>query len=76
MRAMGLPVDLAAVKNVPDEAETRELVATGVNLNGHLCARVTAIRPLKLTGAYEIECIEYQGGKSCSHNAPCANQAW
>ncbi|WOF77650.1 hypothetical protein [Stutzerimonas kunmingensis] len=64
MRAAGLPVDLAAVKNVPGEAETRELVATGINLNGHLCARVTAIRPLKLDGGYEIECIEYRGGST------------
>ncbi|GEM_PF-2979871 len=63
MRALGAGVNLAAVTAAPDEAETRELVATGINLNGLLCARVTAIRPLEVDGNYEVECLEYRGGK-------------
>lgn len=64
MRAAGVQIAITAVKNVPDEAETLDLVAYGINLNGHLCARVTAVRPMKRAGAYEVECIESRGGRT------------
>ena len=62
MRAAGLRVDLAAVKNVPNEAETMEVVATGINLNGHLCARVTAIRSREAALTFEADCVENRDG--------------
>ena len=42
--------------------ELKELVATTLNLGGHLCAKVTNIRPLTLENRYEVTCIEYRGG--------------
>ncbi|MCL4069329.1 hypothetical protein M3484_22480 [Pseudomonas sp. GX19020] len=42
--------------------ELLEQVATVINLNGHLCARVTDVRPLEQSNTYEVTCIEYRGG--------------
>lgn len=42
--------------------ELKEMVATIINLNGHLCAKVTEIRPLQIKDTYEVTCIEYRGG--------------
>lgn len=39
-----------------------EKVATVINLNGHLCASVTDVRPLEIQDTYEVTCIEYRGG--------------
>jgi hypothetical protein len=39
-----------------------EEVATIINLNGHLCAEVTDVRPLEQANTYEVTCIEYRGG--------------
>lgn len=38
-------------------------IATVINLNGHLCASVTDVRPLKIKDTYEVTCIEYRGGQ-------------
>jgi hypothetical protein len=62
MRAMGLQIGPDDIKNVPSQAEIEKLVATGLNLNGHLCASLVDIRPLKVAGAYEVSCIAYRGG--------------
>lgn len=42
--------------------ELLEKIATVINLNGHLCASVTDVRPLELQDVYEVTCIEYRGG--------------
>lgn len=39
-----------------------EKIATVINLNGHLCASVTDVRPLELKDVYEVTCVEYRGG--------------
>ena len=55
----------AAMPTKPaSEGELEEVVATFLNLNGLLCARVTDIRPLKLKDTYEVTCIEYRGGST------------
>lgn len=62
LKAMGMASSPAAVKNVPDGDELNTLVATGLNLNGHLCAELLSITPLKLAGKYESTCTAYRGG--------------
>jgi len=50
-------------ERLPSKQESAEAIATVINLNGHLCARVTNVAPLKVSGsAYEVTCIEYRGG--------------
>jgi hypothetical protein len=48
MRAMGLKVGVGDVKNVPSRSEIEQVVAVGLNANGHLCAQIVEIRPLRL----------------------------
>ena len=44
--------------------EAGEGIATIINLNGHLCAKVTAVNELRMKpDVYEVTCIEYRGGK-------------
>lgn len=46
-----------------NEAELKEKVATIINLNGYLCAKVLDIRPLEVRpNVYEVTCVEYRGG--------------
>ncbi len=52
------------IVNVLSDQEIDELVATGLNLNGHLCAKVVDIRSLRVKGAYEATCIAFRGGTS------------
>jgi len=44
------------------EQELKELIATMINLNGDLCAKVTEVHPLQQPNIYEVTCIEYRGG--------------
>jgi len=44
------------------DAEIKEVAATILNLNGHLCAQVVEIRPLRIQDQYEVTCIQYRGG--------------
>lgn len=44
------------------KAEMDEVVATLLNIGGHLCARVVSVTPLRLKDTYEVTCIEYRGG--------------
>ena len=46
------------------DAETKKMVATGLNLNGHLCAELTSIKPLKIKSTYEASCVAYRGGNA------------
>jgi len=64
MKAMGMNVELGHVKNILSNPEIKEMVATGLNMNGHLCAQITDISPLKQNSKYEVSCIAYQGGKA------------
>ena len=64
MKAMGLKVGIKDVKNVPSDAETKKMVATGLNLNVHLCAELTSIKPLKIKSTYEASCVAYRGGNA------------
>lgn len=64
MRAMGAKAEVSDVKNVVSRPEVEKLVAAGLNMNGHLCAQVVEIRPLKVAGTYEATCIAYRGGSA------------
>ncbi len=64
MRAMGLKVSPRDIEKTPNGAETSELIATGLNLNGHLCAKVASVAPLKVKGGYEVVCIANRGGSA------------
>lgn len=39
-----------------------EMLATFINLKGHLCAKVVKVAPLTQKDTYEVRCIEYRGG--------------
>ncbi|WP_206377610.1 zinc ribbon domain-containing protein [Sphingobium sp. TB-6] len=53
----------AAYKPLPSKKESAEAIATVINLNGHLCARVTNVAPLRMRDSvYEVTCVEYRGG--------------
>ena len=64
MRAMGHAVSASQLKKTPSNKEATDLAATGLNLNSHLCAQVTEIRPLKVRGGYEVTCIANRGGSA------------
>lgn len=64
LRAMGMNAGIRDVKAVPTNSEVEKLVSAGINLNRHLCAQITDIRPLKVRGAYEVTCIAYRGGSA------------
>jgi hypothetical protein len=49
---LGLSVKVEDVKNRLSRPEIAQMVATGLNGNGHLCAEVAEIRPLKQLGTY------------------------
>jgi len=43
--------------------EHGEVIATVLNLNGLLCARVVSVEPLRVSSdAFEVTCVEYRGG--------------
>lgn len=43
--------------------EAGEGIATAINLNGFLCAKVIEAKPLRMKqDVYEVTCIEYRGG--------------
>jgi hypothetical protein len=44
------------------DQDTAEMVATMLNLNGFLCAKVTDFRKLEVADQYEVTCVEYRGG--------------
>lgn len=62
LKAMGIDVGVSGVKEKLSGPEIEEMVATGLNLNGHLCAKITDICPLGVGGAYEVTCVAYRGG--------------
>lgn len=64
LRAMGMQAGPSDVKKVLTGKELKTMVATGINLNGHLCAEITDIRPLKVESAYEVTCVTYSGGSA------------
>ena len=48
----------------PTQSDSNEQVATILNLNGLLCARVVEMRLLPLGKMYEVTCIAYRGGSA------------
>ena len=42
--------------------DLKEKMATVINLNGQLCARVESIRPAGEKDMYNVECIRYRDG--------------
>ena len=42
--------------------DKEEMMATFINLHGHLCAKVVDVNRLKMENTYEVTCIEYRGG--------------
>ncbi len=43
--------------------ELRQMTAFMINMKGYLCAEIIELRPLRLENTYEVDCIEYRGGK-------------
>ena len=43
-----------------DDAD--KMMATFLNLKGHLCAKVVNVSKLSIPDTYEVRCIEYRGG--------------
>ena len=43
-------------------ADVDEQIATMINLNGFLCARVVSVRPLGEKDFYAVRCVEYRDG--------------
>jgi len=64
MKSMGLNVGIDSIKKILSIQEINEMVATGLNLNGLICAELTTINPLKIKSTYEVTCIAYRGGSS------------
>ena len=62
LKTLGVNAGVQDIKNDLSLSEIEEMVATGLNINGHLCARITSIRPLNLRSKYEVTCIMYRGG--------------
>ena len=62
LRSLGMQSGIGDVKKVLSKAEIEELVSTGINLNGFLCAKITDISALKVKGAYEVTCVANRGG--------------
>jgi hypothetical protein len=62
VRSMGMLAGTREGKQALARPEIEKLIATGINLNGHLCARVVDIRALRVTSAYEVTCVAYRGG--------------
>lgn len=60
--ALILVVWLSASDAFAIDNETKEMIATVINLNGLLCATVTDVRKLQIANQYEVTCIEYRGG--------------
>jgi len=59
-----LAIGLAAPSlSLAQSQDSKEKVATLLNLQGFLCARVVSISPLKVKDTYEVQCIEYRGGE-------------
>lgn len=46
----------------PSASPGGETVATVINLNGFLCAKVTDVRTMQVRDQYEVTCTEYRGG--------------
>ena len=47
-----------------EKEDLEELMATFINLNGYLCAKVVDVKPLKLKDTYEVTCFQYRGGSA------------
>lgn len=62
--ASGNAVAVSDVDKVPPKDGIHKLVSAGLNLNRHLCAQITDIRPLKIASTYEVTCIAYRGGSA------------
>ncbi|WP_148255309.1 hypothetical protein [Aidingimonas lacisalsi] len=61
-KSMGSDAEVSDIKKVMPRKDINELVATGININGFLCASVTDIRAMKVKSVYEVTCIAYRNG--------------
>ena len=63
-RAAGNQAKVEDIVNVMPQNKVQEMVQSGLNLNGFLCAQIVHILPLELSGKYEVACIAYGGGEA------------
>ncbi len=47
-----------------NKEDLKQTVALILNLNGHLCAKVIDISPLKIKNQYEVICVANRGGSA------------
>jgi hypothetical protein len=54
---------ISSIALADKKEELKEQIATIINLNGFLCAKVLDVKPLEVrANIYEVTCIEYSGG--------------
>lgn len=64
LRSMGMDAVISDIKETQTGGNAEQMIQTGINLNGHLCAKVIKIKPLKINGGYEVTCIAMRGGNA------------
>lgn len=64
MKSMGIEAGIEQVKKVLSTPEINEMVTTGLNMNGQLCANLIVVKPLKVKSTYEATCVAYRGGSA------------
>jgi len=62
MNAMGLRTGIDSIKKVLPMKDVHNMIKTGLNMNGMLCAEITDLVPLRMKYTYEVTCIAYRGG--------------
>jgi len=70
MKAMGLDVSIRHINKTLSIPDIDIIVATGLNLNGHLCAKLITIRPMNVYSTYVATCITYRAGTRTCKNRP------
>lgn len=58
--ALAAFISLSSLAVAQDDAD--KMMATFLNLKGHLCAKVVNVSKLSIPDTYEVRCIEYRGG--------------
>ena len=52
----------STIASASSKEDLKQTVALILNLNGHLCAKVIDISPLKIKNQYEVICVANRGG--------------
>ena len=61
---LGMAARPQDIKQRLSRSELAEMIATGLNSNGLLCAKLVRVQALARDGYYETSCIAYRGGSA------------